>query len=107
MTFCALYFLGQAFYTHEPAVRTTLATLAPVLAGIFPFLGSGVFTQDMRLDLPRIRRFIEGRQPGLPQGRRLRFRRQRRRRLGVRRPATDKGKREETDELEEGRTHGV
>ncbi len=54
MAVCALYFLGQAFYTHEPAVRTTLATLALALTGIFPFLGSGVFTQDMRLDLPRI-----------------------------------------------------
>ncbi|HUR80301.1 MAG TPA: putative ABC exporter domain-containing protein, partial [Thermoanaerobaculia bacterium] len=54
MAVCAIYFVGQSFYTHEPAVRTTLATLALVLAGVFPLLGSGVFTQDMRLDLPRI-----------------------------------------------------
>ena len=54
MAVCALYFLGQSFYSSEPAVRTTLAGLALMLAAMFPFLGSGVFTQDMRLDLPRI-----------------------------------------------------
>lgn len=54
MAVCALYFLGQSYYSPEPAVRTAIAGLALVLAGMFPFLGSAVFTQDMRLDLPRM-----------------------------------------------------
>lgn len=54
MAVCALYFLGQSFYTDEPSIRSMLASLALVLAAGFPFLGSTVFTQDMRLDLPRI-----------------------------------------------------
>jgi ABC-2 type transport system permease protein len=54
MAVCALYFLGQSYYSPEPAVRTVLAGLALVFAAIFPFLGSAVFTQDMRLDLSRI-----------------------------------------------------
>lgn len=54
MAVCALYFLVQSYYSPEPAVRTTIAALALVLAALFPFLGSAVFTQDMRLDLPRI-----------------------------------------------------
>src|ERR1051325_8041428 len=54
MAVCALYFLGQSFYSSEAAVRTTIAGLALTLAALFPFLGSGLFTQDMRLDLPRI-----------------------------------------------------
>jgi ABC-2 type transport system permease protein len=54
MAICALYFLGQAIYSTEPALRTVLAGLALMLAAVFPFLGSTVFTQDMRLDLPRI-----------------------------------------------------
>ena len=54
MALCALYFLGQAYYSDEPSVRMTLAMLSLVLAATFPFLGSTVFTQDMRLDLPRI-----------------------------------------------------
>jgi hypothetical protein len=54
MAVCALYFLGQSFYTSEPAIRLVLALLALWLAAIFPFLGSAIFTQDMRLDLPRI-----------------------------------------------------
>jgi hypothetical protein len=54
MAVCALYFLGQSFYTSEPAMRMVLAMLSLWLAATFPFLGSAVFTQDMRLDLPRI-----------------------------------------------------
>lgn len=54
MAACALYFLGQSYYSPEPAVRTTIAGLALMLAALFPFLGSSVFTQDMRLDLPRM-----------------------------------------------------
>jgi ABC-2 type transport system permease protein len=54
MAACALYFLGQSYFSPEPAVRTTIAGLALMLAALFPFLGSAVFTQDMRLDLPRI-----------------------------------------------------
>lgn len=54
MAVCALYFLGQSYSSSEPAVRLTLAMLALILAALFPFLGSTVFTQDMRLDLPRI-----------------------------------------------------
>lgn len=54
MAVCALYFLGQSFYSTEPAVHMMLAMLSLVLAAMFPFLGSAVFTQDMRLDLPRI-----------------------------------------------------
>jgi ABC-2 type transport system permease protein len=54
MAACALYFLGQAYYSPEPAVRTTIAGIALVLAILFPFLGSSLFTQDMRLDLPRM-----------------------------------------------------
>lgn len=54
MAVCALYFLGQSFYSSEPAVRGMLAGLALMLAAIFPFLGSTVFAHDMRLDLPRI-----------------------------------------------------
>jgi hypothetical protein len=50
----AAYFLGQSFYTDEPPIRAMCAGLALLLAGMFPFLGSGVFTQDLRLDLPRI-----------------------------------------------------
>lgn len=54
MAVCALYFLGQSYYSPEPAVRTLLAGLSLMFAAMFPFLGSTVFTQDMRLDLPRI-----------------------------------------------------
>ncbi|MEA2488826.1 MAG: hypothetical protein QOH21_618 [Acidobacteriota bacterium] len=54
MTVCALYFLGQSFYSPEVAVRTVLAILALALAAMFPLLGSMAFRQDMRLDLPRI-----------------------------------------------------
>jgi ABC-2 type transport system permease protein len=54
MAVCALYFLGQSFYSPEPAVRAVMASLALTLAAVFPLLGSTVFTQDMRLDLPRI-----------------------------------------------------
>ena len=54
MAVCALYFLGQSYYSSEPAVRMMLAMLSLMLAAMFPFLGSTVFTQDMRLDLPRI-----------------------------------------------------
>lgn len=54
MAACAIYFLGQSYLTDEAAVRTTLAGLALMLAAIFPLMGSGVFTQDLRLDLPRI-----------------------------------------------------
>ncbi len=54
MAVCALYFLGQSFYSPEPAVRIVLASLALTLAAIFPLLGSSMFAQDMRLDLPRI-----------------------------------------------------
>ncbi|HEY0370797.1 MAG TPA: putative ABC exporter domain-containing protein, partial [Thermoanaerobaculia bacterium] len=54
MSVCAIYFLGQSYYAPEPAVRTMLASLALVFAAMFPFLGSTVFTQDLRLDLPRI-----------------------------------------------------
>ena len=54
MAVCALYFLGQSFYSTQPAVRIMLAMLSLMLAATFPFLGSTVFTQDMRLDLPRI-----------------------------------------------------
>jgi hypothetical protein len=54
MAVCALYFLGQSFYTADPAVRNVMASLALVLAAAFPFLGSLAFAQDMRLDLPRI-----------------------------------------------------
>lgn len=54
MAVVALYFLGQSFLSPERALRTTLASFALMFAAIFPLLGSGVFTQDMRLDLPRI-----------------------------------------------------
>ncbi|HYC90058.1 MAG TPA: putative ABC exporter domain-containing protein [Thermoanaerobaculia bacterium] len=54
MAICALYFLGQSYSSSEPAVRMTLAMLSLTLAATFPFLGSTVFTQDMRLDLPRM-----------------------------------------------------
>jgi hypothetical protein len=54
MVVVALYFLGQAFYTPELAARTALAMASLSLAAIFPLIGSRVFTQDMRLDLPRI-----------------------------------------------------
>lgn len=50
----AVYFLGQAMYTDEQSIRVIVAGLALLMAALFPFLGSGVFTQDMRLDLPRI-----------------------------------------------------
>ena len=50
----ATYFLGQALYTDEQSIRLMVASLALFMAGLFPLLGSGVFTQDMRLDLPRI-----------------------------------------------------
>jgi hypothetical protein len=54
MAVCAVYFLGQSYYSPEPAVRAMMAGLALVLAATFPFLGSTVFTQDMRLDVQRI-----------------------------------------------------
>ncbi len=54
MAVCALYFLGQAYYSPEPAVRTAIAGIALMLAALFPFLGSSLFTQDMRLDLSRM-----------------------------------------------------
>jgi hypothetical protein len=54
MFVAAAYFLGQAFYTDNQGVRVTMAGLALFVAGLFPFLGSAVFTQDMRLDLPRM-----------------------------------------------------
>ncbi len=54
MAVCALYFLGQSYYSAGADVRTAMAGLALTLAGVFPFLGSALFTQDMRLDLPRI-----------------------------------------------------
>jgi hypothetical protein len=54
MTVCALYFLGQSFYSSEPAVRTVLACIALSVAAIFPLLGSFAFSQDMRLDVSRI-----------------------------------------------------
>jgi hypothetical protein len=54
MAVCALYFLGQSYYSSDASVRMMLAMLSLMLAGTFPFLGSTVFTQDMRLDLPRI-----------------------------------------------------
>src|SRR6185295_3445175 len=50
----AIYFLGQSAYAADQSVRMAMATLALVTAAMFPFLGSAVFTQDMRLDLPRI-----------------------------------------------------
>jgi ABC-2 type transport system permease protein len=50
----AIYFLGQALYTDEVPIRIMVASLALFMALLFPFLGSAVFTQDMRLDLPRI-----------------------------------------------------
>jgi len=50
----AIYFVGQALYTDEQSIRVMCASLALFMALLFPFLGSGVFTQDMRLDLPRI-----------------------------------------------------
>jgi putative ABC exporter len=54
MLVVCLYFLGQAFYTDQQGLRMTMGMLAICMAGVFPFLGSAVFTQDMRLDLPRI-----------------------------------------------------
>jgi ABC-2 type transport system permease protein len=50
----ATYFLGQALYTDQVPIRIMVASLALFMALLFPFLGSAVFTQDMRLDLPRI-----------------------------------------------------
>ncbi|HKR63443.1 MAG TPA: putative ABC exporter domain-containing protein [Thermoanaerobaculia bacterium] len=54
MLACALYFLGQAFYASDDSVRIAMASIALFTAAMFPFLGSAVFSQDMRLDLPRI-----------------------------------------------------
>jgi ABC-2 type transport system permease protein len=54
MAVVALYVLGQSFYSPQTALRTGLAFLALSIAAIFPLLGSTLFTQDMRLDLPRI-----------------------------------------------------
>lgn len=54
MAVCALYFLGQSFYGPEGELRAVLALLTLSLAALFLFFGSAVFTQDMRLDLPRI-----------------------------------------------------
>lgn len=54
MAVLALYFLGQSFYSPERELRAVMAALTLVLAAIFLLLGSSVFTQDMRLDLPRI-----------------------------------------------------
>jgi hypothetical protein len=54
MAVCALYLLGQSFYSAELAVRTVLATVALSLSAVFPILGSLAFRQDMRLDLSRI-----------------------------------------------------
>jgi hypothetical protein len=51
---CALYFLGQSFYAADESIRVAMASIALMLAAMFPFLGSAVFTQDMRLDLSRI-----------------------------------------------------
>jgi ABC-2 type transport system permease protein len=54
MLACALYFLGQAYYAGDESVRVAMASIALATAAMFPFLGSTVFAQDMRLDLPRI-----------------------------------------------------
>jgi len=54
MFVAAAYFLGQAFYTDMQPVRVTMASLALFVAGMFPLVGSALFRQDMRLDLPRM-----------------------------------------------------
>lgn len=54
MAICALYLLGQSFYSSEPALRFVLALFSLILAATFPLFGSAVFTQDMRLDVQRI-----------------------------------------------------
>lgn len=54
MFLAAMYFAGQAAYSKEPAVRGMMGGFTLILAALFPFLGSKVFAQDMRLDLPRI-----------------------------------------------------
>src|SRR6185295_4715600 len=54
MAVVALYCLGQSYYSPEREVRTVMAFLMLSFAAIFPLLGSTLFTQDMRLDLPRI-----------------------------------------------------
>ncbi|HEX6088052.1 MAG TPA: putative ABC exporter domain-containing protein [Thermoanaerobaculia bacterium] len=54
MGVCALYFVVQSFSTSEPAIRLMMAMFALMLSATFPFFGSAVFTQDMRLDLQRI-----------------------------------------------------
>jgi ABC-2 type transport system permease protein len=54
MAVFALYCLGQSLYISDTGVRSMLAGLVLVVAAIFPLLGSFAFSQDMRLDLPRI-----------------------------------------------------
>ncbi|MEO8381184.1 MAG: putative ABC exporter domain-containing protein [Acidobacteriota bacterium] len=54
MFLAAAYFVGQAAYAHEPVVRGMMGAFSLFLACMFPFLGSRVFAQDMRLDLARI-----------------------------------------------------
>jgi ABC-2 type transport system permease protein len=51
---CALYFFVQSFYSPDKEVGAVLGGLSLALAAIFPLFGSTLFTQDMRLDLPRI-----------------------------------------------------
>lgn len=54
MFIASVYFVGQAAYSDESVIRGMMGGFALILAAMFPFLGSRVFSQDMRLDLPRI-----------------------------------------------------
>jgi len=49
-----LWLFLQATFTSEPVLRLTLATIACFFAALFPLLGTALFPQDLRLDLPRM-----------------------------------------------------
>lgn len=48
------YVFLQALFTSEPTLRNTLMTIAFFQAALFPFMGTAMFPQDLRLDLPRM-----------------------------------------------------
>lgn len=46
--------VAQALMTKMPEVRALSATMGLMLCAIFPLMGTRIFSQDLRLDLPRI-----------------------------------------------------
>jgi hypothetical protein len=49
-----LYMVIQAIWVHEPGITTTIGVVLACFAGMFIFVGPGIFANDLRLDFGRM-----------------------------------------------------